>query len=76
MAVIWAFSYHLIYNANNWEERRNWKIMYTKPPSLPGHTNWPEQKDHVREKTDYWDQGFKKSAIINNQGPSTESNAQ
>ena len=31
MAIVWAFSYHLMYKANDWEDRRNWKIYYTKP---------------------------------------------
>ena len=52
-----------MYKGNDWEDRRNWKLMYTKPESVPGHANWPHQKEHEREKTDYFHQNFKKSEL-------------
>ena len=61
--VVWAFSYHLMYRANDWEDRRNWKIYYEKPECVPGHKDWPEQNELKRLKDDYWEQNFKKSAM-------------
>jgi len=62
--VFYAFSYHLIYRANDWEDRRNWKIKFEKPESMPSHSNWPHQSEFKREKNDYNDQCFKKSALF------------
>ena len=63
MAVVWLFSYHLMYQSNNWEEKRNWKIFYTKAQSVPGLSDWPAQEETQRAKADYFDQGFSKSAV-------------
>lgn len=63
MLVVWAFSYHLMYRANDWEDKRNWKIYYQKPEATPTHASWPNQDAYKREKTDYWDQNFKKSEL-------------
>ena len=63
MVLVWAFSYHLMYRAHDWEDKRNWKIYYQKPESLPSHSSWPNQDAFKREKTDYWDQNFKKSDL-------------
>jgi hypothetical protein len=54
--LFYAVSYHLMYKADHWEDRKNLKIMYQKPDSLPSHSNWPHQADLKREKTDYWGQ--------------------
>jgi len=63
MLVVWAFSYHLMYRANDWEDRRNWKIYYEKPECLPSQKNWPQQKEFERVKDDYYNQNFKTSAM-------------
>ena len=62
--VFWAMSYHLMYRANDWENRKNWKIYYEKPAIVPGQSSWPEQKHEKGEHaSDYADQNFKKSTL-------------
>ena len=60
----YAFTYHLMYRANDWEDRRNWKITYEKPESVPSNSDFPHQNSFKREKADYNDQNFQKSAMF------------
>jgi len=60
----YTFAYHLMYRANDWEDRRNWKLIYEKPESVPSFPDFPQQKAFIREKVDYNDQNFQKSALF------------
>jgi hypothetical protein len=60
----YTFAYHMMYRANDWEDRRNWKIRYEKPESVPSHSDFPHQNAFKREKADYNDQNFQKSALF------------
>jgi len=60
------FSYHLIYRANDWEDKKNWKIYYQKPLVVPKDGVWPDHNQYKREKSDYWNQNFKQSELYAN----------
>ena len=65
MAVTYMFSYHLMYKANDWEQKNNWKIYHAKPMSLPSDDGvLPSQEEFKRETNDYWNQNFKQSGLV------------
>ena len=71
--LFYTFTYHMMYRSNNWEDRKNWKLYYEKPESVPSHPDFPHQNAFQREKSDYYDQQFKKSALFSaNVEPTTK----
>jgi len=69
MMVAWGIVYLCVNNTNSWESRIGMKFMQSRPPMDPDSKYYEHQKSlFEREKPDdYYNQGFKKSAIYGKQ---------
>ena len=53
MGAIWAMTYYGLYCAGDWKRQTGWKYHVSKPPSMPGHPEYPK-KNPKYERGEAW----------------------
>ncbi|CAH1392752.1 unnamed protein product [Nezara viridula] len=62
VAVLYAGTYYLKYNANDWTRKGGWRVVANRPAVFPGNPGFPAAPERTHP-SDYASRGFKNAPI-------------